>query len=614
MKKRLLITTIICSILCLSLLFCSCDLRQGGDVTESVSANKTEQETLPPKTNVEVIVDDITSVDLGAIVDELGKASDTTLDKATEDILCNLNFSAAMGGETINGYLGYKDNIFKVTTSADTAQMIGALLGNSIATFTSSMGGYIIDVETNEEYKDEIDDFLSDDVLNIIKEFKFPQITEDQFTQEGDYYIVNNEYLNAVAEKIVDAGIEVAKKAGLPEEAVPSGEDRDELVDAIKNVIESVNLKFGFAVSNQKISGFILSADTTVYELAEMMDSSAEDIEDGPVSATIEAKFIPETYAPTYLKVSVNAQSGSEQINIFLELDVILGENNIPVGLNAKLDYSAPTNSYYGSFEYGEEDEWGYRDYATVYLAGQDEYTITAFIDLSLLGSAKGTNIATVSVNNKSVYSNHYVEIYDEDDGDYIKVDPSSLGIELDIDLNDEGYEHIYSAQITSEGENKLNYLLEISESDSENMTVSGELTYDFEAADDFGDVPDEITSLTSDPDFIEKFNSLKEKADTALELIYFDTFDDDYSDEDFVFDDDFDFDYEGGEDDDFDFDFDYNDTYDQYYIWQDSETGLYVVFEGYYSTPYIRTNKIEDSEFIEITIDFENGIVTPVY
>ena len=569
MNKKHVLSLLLCLLLVLSMFMTAC------------TENETNDENKPPVSDSQAIVDDISSLNFSAIIEEISKTANTTYDELLADYALEGNISLGTEGQTMNGYFGIKDSVIQVESEMageSAMEMFALFSGNNIIALTPSYGGYTISVESGEDSSNEISQYLTNDVLAILKEFRFPAITESQFTKEGDAYIVSDEYMDAVATKILDTAIGIMKAAGLPEDAVPSDSEYDEIANSVKETIDALGLKIGFTVENERISGIVISINGQISKIAEALDSDVSEDEDGTITADFKISFVPDTFVVKYMKVAFDMQSESQVISLNTEVSVTLDNQNLPVGTNVSFTYTAPAYDY-DYIEYGEPDEYGCFNYADINIDGSITVNASVLLDLSKLSAAEKASVIDATVTYATVYSSYTVEIYDENANEYVEISPSSIGIT--VDLAERAYSGEYSLKVNTTGKNEIDFSFS-ADTNGEKMTYSGNASVDPDSADNFGTLPEDIAAIKNDAKFIDKYNSAMEVG-YELEAHLSSAYDSPLFGM-------------------------VSDAFDVGFIHYDEESGLYIFFDSIFGSPEIRTNAPEDIECIGISIDPISG------
>ena len=560
MKRRHILTLILCLMLAMSMLLTACNTadKKDDDKDNDKGGSKTG--------DVQAIIDDIGSLNLGTLIEELDKTADMSLSDALKDLACEGKFNVDAGGQTMSGYAGLKDGVIKADAMGETAYLV--VSGNNMIALTPSyLGGFNVDVESGDSITEDLEESVSDKMLDLLAEFRLPAIKESQLTKEDGLYVVSEDYYDAVAKKVIDTYLALMKESGVPSDALPSDDDYDEIVDMVNGIIDALNLKLGFAVENGKISGIALSVDTKLSEIAKVVEAEMDAEDDGPIKADVRIDFDPETLVIKHAKINAEITAEGRQAKINADLTAILDKDNMPVGLNATLDCTVPANEY-DYVEYGEPDEWGDYEYADININGSAEAKISIFMDLSKLSLDGEATVVDATVEYSSKFTSCTAEIYNEDTYEYEEIDPSSIGYEVDYADYDENGKILLKVQTT--GKNAISFTLS-AQTNGETVNLSGDASIDPEKADNFGTLPAEITSIKNDADFAEKYYAVQDIAYELEEAFYY------VSSDEF--------------------------SYEDSFLYTDAESGLYVYFESFYSYPEILTSAPAD-DCIPVSID----------
>lgn len=508
---------------------------------------------------VEAIADGISSLNLGAILEGLNGISVPEM----SDLLESLEFEATLSAnydtleENLSGYIGFKDGIFKSSSSGEESYLI--IQGNNMLSVSPYyQGGYSLTLENAGTDDLDLSQYLSDDIIDILKEFRFPTIKANQITKKGDAYMVSDSYMQSVAKEIIDTAFDIAVEAGLPQSALPTGDDYDELVETVNKALKACGLKLGFTVKNNQVSGVVFEINCTARDLAEAFGESSDYVDDTAISAKFKIEYIPETLALTHLEVSIAVTQDGEKASMECEVDISYSADNMPTRLDVSANVIAPDST----FDYIESDD----DYIELELYGSTTVNASASFDLTKLYTKEYGQLIEASVSFSKVYNTVTAYTYDGEYG-YSEVDPSDLGINVNLKDYSESGELELNANTVNE--NKMSFSLTFKQ-DGESETIRGTAEYNLDGAYNYGSVPTFVRKMNS-ASFIDSFNDLNNDAEYILSQL------------------------------------EEMEAMDTYYLY-DEETGLYVLFEGCYY--YTVLTEIQYSEYYtQIYVDAYGNI-----
>ena len=267
MKIKSLVSIILVLILCLSTFLVSCTPKDNGEPAVNADPEK-DKEVISDKLSggtigeaLENLESQEVSFDFSEVYDEMAKWSfDADLDLDTE--MMDSILSVAM-----------KNGIFEASAEGEQAYIaLGKDL--SLSTISPFGNGYWIEVEemmpSDVELPSEdtsIEDLLAqvpEEILNIVKEFSFPKIDEDEIELDDDWYVISDKYYEAVAESVLDLIVDIAESQG---GETPTEDEYNDALDTVSDVIDALNLEIGFAVVGENIVGVKVSVNADVEEL-----------------------------------------------------------------------------------------------------------------------------------------------------------------------------------------------------------------------------------------------------------------------------------------------------------------------------------------------------------
>ena len=274
MKIKSLVSIILVLILCLSTFLVSCTPKDNGEPAVNADPEK-DKEVISDKLSggtigeaLENLESQEVSFDFSEVYDEMAKLSfDADLDLDTE--MLDSLLSVAM-----------KNGIFEASAEGEQAYIaLGKDL--SLSTISPFGNGYWIEVEemmpSDVELPSEdtsIEDLLAqvpEEILNIVKEFSFPKIDEDEIELDDDWYIISDKYYEAVAESVLDLIVDIAESQG---GETPTEDEYNDALDTVSEVIDALNLEIGFAVVGENIVGVKVSVDADIDKMNEIGNGS----------------------------------------------------------------------------------------------------------------------------------------------------------------------------------------------------------------------------------------------------------------------------------------------------------------------------------------------------
>ncbi len=506
----------------------------------------------------QAIADGISSFNLGALLEGLGDVSVPEM----SDLLGSLEFEATMSvdsiemSESLMGYIGLKDGIFKSSSNGDESYLI--IQGNNMLSVAPYYeGGYSLALESVGGEEIDISQYLSDDVINILKEFRFPTIKANQITKDGDTYMVSDSYIESVAKEIIDTALELAVEAGLPQSALPTDDDYDELVETVNKLLGAMGIKIGFKLSNNTVNGIVFEFECSADSIADAFGVISGD-DDTVIAGKLSIEYMPETLALTHFEASIAVSQYGEDTSMDCVLDISYSNDNMPIRLDASFNVTGPDSTY----DYIEHNN----QYVELELTGSMTANISASVDLTKLDGTKSGKLMDASVSYSSVYNTLVAYTYDEYNG-YCEVDPSDIG--LAVNLKDYSENNAMTLQADTVNENKINFSITVEENGT-SQSVTGTAEYNLENAYNYGAVPAFVRTMNSSY-FIE---TLKELEYTAEHVLY---------------------------------QLEETEAMDSYLLY-DAETGLYLYFDGYFDYT-ILTEAPNDGYYTQIYVDSYGNI-----
>ncbi len=539
MSMKKFFIALLAMILCFSMLLTACGdtaKKDKDDEEESENENENEAGSSDEK---QLIIDKIAAFNLKEIVDtalsalESGDMGDmdemmNTVFEALDATNAEADIDLTLNGETANLYAGFKNNVFQaiVTSPYGETESVYATIkdGNAFSFMPYEGGSFEVDGVTDimgllagaemPDIKEQIDAYLTDDIMNVIGEFKLPELTKDDLTKDGDFYYIAQEYYEKLAEDVLDFVINIMKAAGMTED-VPSGAELDGIKGIIKGVLEALNLKIGLAAGKDTICGFAISVDADINALVEYFEGSAEENTPMPAMSAeaadqkvkVEFKALAEKdlSAPKYVTFNMDMAIEDFEIKADANLDIIVKNNELK---GATFSVNADLNNIELSSDSEYDESTGdYIGYTDIY--GDIAIDFTATIDISNIEKA-GSEIfsydlsVTGTPKSAETYDSYTGESYSKN----VNLKDYEVSIESDgsIVVNSKGSATV-AANVSArvEGENT-------------SVNVSG--TVNWLSAPGFKALPSEIANAVNS-DFAKKYESALEKAEDLRKTAY---------------------------------------------------------------------------------------------
>ena len=555
MSMKKFFIALLAMILCFSMLLTAC-----GDAAKN-DKDKAKEEETGDVDEKQIIIDSIAAFNIKNIVDtvlsslESGNTGNMNemvgqlfdMIKATN---AEANMNLTIDGETGNIYAGIKDGIFQghaTNIDGEDGKVYVIVNENGLLGFNSMSNGsfeidgitdfnqYLFADDSMSMVMDQINAILTDEVMNVLGEFKLPELKKEDLTKEGDFYYISNSYYGKVVEAAFDLVVDFMEAAGMAD-ALPSKAEMDAVLGMVDGVVEALNLKVGFAAGNSSICGFAISADVNINDLAAYFGGSS-DVEAMPteekpstVKVSLEALCTKDLKAPKYFHAAADINVEGASIDVSANVDAILGNNNEFKGLDVKV--SADVLDVVLSTYSDIADEYGSYYYTKIF--GDVNVSFEGKIDISDLDSINAKlaefdlNVAAIATDAKSYddYGQEY-EITSVNLADYSTTVTSSG-----------------SVTVKSKGSADIGFELSIKDGDYEtDAQMNG--TLNWLSAPNYAAIPSEINES-----IISKFTAAKEKAEEIRQTAY-----DPYS---------------------------YEDDW-RSFLYYDASTGLYIVLTGEY-------------------------------
>ncbi len=270
MKIKSLISILLTLILCLSGVLVSCTPRNNEPETNS-----------DPESDKQVISDALSEGSIGDIFEKL-ESEETSPDlSALYEEIAGLSFSSELDIDTqwLDSvlFLSMNDGIIEAKLPEKSTYVV---LDKDFSVITLSgypySEGYWIkseemmpsDIEIpsdNQSFEDALG--ISEEALDLIKGFSFPEIDENDIALDGNWYIIPDEYYKDIAKSVLDLIVEIAELEG---EETPTEEEYNEAMDDIMKIVDALGLKIGFAVSGENIVGIKVIMDVNVDQMSQI--------------------------------------------------------------------------------------------------------------------------------------------------------------------------------------------------------------------------------------------------------------------------------------------------------------------------------------------------------
>ena len=300
MKKLLAVLLVL--IMCMSLVLTSCAKKN--EVILEEPANKpsdgTTDDTPADDTGLSaeelVIANLVSSVSLEGLFDLDTWLGQGTIEIPEMDIEQIMSQVMAVGKEMIVyegdnrvGYLGIKDGIIKITSYEDGPETYMRFESNgNITMFTVNADGtYVVDkvislipdiggvseIPDMETIMGMINQYIPQEVIDAIEGIKLPAVAAGDLEKVDGYYVFKEAYYGKLVDKAIGLYTEISGALGTN----GTDEELTEMSDMLKKVIDVLNLKIGFAVEGEKITGAIIAADANIGELKSLISGDGSD-------------------------------------------------------------------------------------------------------------------------------------------------------------------------------------------------------------------------------------------------------------------------------------------------------------------------------------------------
>ncbi len=564
MSMKKFFIALLAMILCFSMLLTACgDADKDKEKDDEEKENETEAGSSDEK---QFIIDKIADFNIKNILDtamsnlESGNLSSPigNIFEEISKLSVESDLDLTFAGETGNIYAGLKDNAAQIIVKSPTGDeeaVYAIIKDGEIFGFTpESNGAFSVEgsgniLEMNElilgnmdmsEITNELDSILTDEIMNVLGEFKFPELKKDDLVKEGDFYYIKDTYYSKVAENVLDFVIDIMDAAGAAAER-PSEAELDSVLTMINEIIDMANLKIGFAAGKNGICGFAVSVDLDVNAVAAYLNGSAVSDEPSTVKFAVEMLATKDLKAPKYLHATADIDVDGVSADITANIDAILTSGNEFRGfdINVKANISNATIEGFGKGTASSTPDGSSNStYVYTNILGNINVALDAKIDFSDIEAANA-KLVDFKLDANTVATK--AESHD-DYGNEVATD--------EIDLADYGMTMTASGNVTvkSKGSATIGFNFSMTEEGYKNdIILDG--TINWLSAPNFKPLPSDVSNATSS-DFASKYNSTLEHAENIRSGLY-----------------------------------DPNNYEDDWrsYLWYDSATGLYVILWGEY-------------------------------
>ena len=556
MSMKKFFIALLAMILCFSMLLTACgnDAKKDKDDDKDDDAKSSTEEK-------QLIIDKIAGFDIMNAIDtalsNINVGDANTMIGEVFDTINNTNAEAdldiSFNDQTADMYFGFKDNRFQgsVTVNGETEDAYALIKDTGIFMFSQyengsfqveGMTGFMDDITGADmsDFEAEIDSVLTPDVKNVLSEFRFPELTKNDLTKDGDFYYINSSYYSKAAEQILNLIVDVMKASGATAD-VPTGAEFDSMLAMVNGVIEALNLKIGFAAGDSEICGFAISADVDINELMTYFEGDVEEETPMPASemkqtakVSLEALSTADLKAPKYIHFDMNVAVDDIEVSASAKLDAILKNKNEIKGatIDASVDIKNISVAY--ESEYNEIKE----SYIATQVYGDMNISLKGTVDFSDSEKA-GAKIVDLKFAIDGTPTRH--ETYDEMTGEPVTkiVDLDSYAIKVDVTAD---------MTVKSKGSASVNVDVDATaEGETVEAAVTG--TVNWLSAPNFKGLPASVEAVMS-TDFADVYEQALRNAEAKRAEVY-----------------------------------NPNVAYDDWssFLWYDSSTGFYIVLTGEY-------------------------------
>lgn len=185
---------------------------------------------------------------------------------------------------TRRGYIGLKDGIIKLKDYTDNTEQYGVIGddGTVKLLYLDDDGSVVVADEISlipniggmteipgiEDIEGMINEYVPEAVREIIEAIKLPAVEKGDLEKVDEYYVFTEAYYGKLVDKVVSTLAALGKAMG--EEI--ADEEIKEVSAGMNAIVAACNLKIGFAVEEENISGVIIAADADLNELRKLAD------------------------------------------------------------------------------------------------------------------------------------------------------------------------------------------------------------------------------------------------------------------------------------------------------------------------------------------------------
>lgn len=289
MKKLLVLISLI---LCLSMLFVAC-------------GNKDGEENLQPEENIEKNVDKVVSeLNKCETLDDLLKLTTTSVDY--KELVAELKKISAEGsadltatedGEEAGAFEGsfaIKNNVLHAEGTVDgyTVGIDGSISDayelvfaawekeDGVVNIEEALGFDIAAIMDEAMSMTDVSSMMGSEVTLDLSEIKLPVFTAEHITYEDGKYVLDKNFLYESVVATADALIDAAKDEGIITEEMDIDAQVTEIKDQAKKIVDNIDLKIYYLVSQEEITGIGVIVNIDVAKLAAALEVSEEEMGD----------------------------------------------------------------------------------------------------------------------------------------------------------------------------------------------------------------------------------------------------------------------------------------------------------------------------------------------
>lgn len=517
--KKILLSIILIFALLLS--FAACDLENDKDDDkddEEVGEEVAED-------NIDAVVDSINKgVDFDALMNSVnitveGEQIDVdAIVEQAKQTAAQMMMTLAVADSEAEFYVGKKDSaVCIMSETPDGATQAWSFLEDDLKVVTvngDSYGGYYGEVVADlSEYLGMMDttapeiDPQTEEILNIIKGMKFPEITKKDISYKNGKYYVSNDYLldvfGVVLEKIYDYSMQMEGQYdyGYSEGDYDYDEDYeaeagmtpDDIKSMAKEYVDGLKLKFYFYMENETVTGFGVSVKPTKAKAEELLGYENVELLVDVNKANFEIKALV---------------SGADEVG--MDCHVISKAEFDAEGKFKKYTFEADCSVPYNDYVYTEGDYYYSGD--EIMLSGMQRMYAGITVNADNLASGNGewmnvqwtyeTKNITASVWDDEEYEYSYSAEYTEEYAatlpafDFtIAYEATSFKAYADVKADGENYILDAKCDIEHTGDVIEGNMTLTANAAGEEMTVNAKMVGDMSSAPDFPEIPAEVQS-----------------------------------------------------------------------------------------------------------------------